>query len=170
MESERAVPSSSSPPLETVWCHDCRASFGVPAAALDLDEPRCPQCAGPFIEICEEDVAAAAHAAATTTTAGDPRGGRDGIGTATANHAQEAGGGTAGGANANLHVQLGDDAQPDDVMRATRQILQHLTMGPTTLVDLSGPAQGQGGESQHAPAGGILGKAPAPKNPRLSHR
>lgn len=174
MESEGAVPSSSSssPADETrVWCHDCRASFGVPAVALDLDEPRCPRCTGPFIEIHEEDVASAAQATTTrttttTTTTGDSRGGRVGVDTTATNHTQEAGGRggsgeTTSGANANVHVQLGSDAQRDDVMRATRQILQHLSMGPTTLVDLTGPG---GGDFQNAPGGGFLGEAPT-----LSH-
>ena len=140
---------------ERVWCHDCRASFGVPAAALALDDPQCPHCNGSFIEFLDEEDAAAAAAAAqvtaarstsattststTTTTGGGGGGGGGGAGAGAAGAGEGAGGTGGGNSQQNMNIQLGDDAQPDDVMRATRQILQHLSMGPTTMVDLTGP-------------------------------
>jgi hypothetical protein len=165
---------------ERVWCHDCRAAFDVPAAALDLDDPRCPQCTGPFIEVLdEEDVATTATTATATTTAtyvldNDGRLSRGGDVQTTTTGAEtmpdlvsndgdsesDGGGGGGGGStgaggggnasnppNTNtiaaadmLHGQLeglfgappGAPADPGaaaDVMRATRQILEHLSMG-----------------------------------------
>lgn len=46
-----------------VWCHDCRARFAVPAAAMEAREPACPSCRGTFVELEDEPRVASASGA-----------------------------------------------------------------------------------------------------------
>lgn len=46
-----------------VWCHDCRARFSVPPAAVEAREPACPSCRGTFVELLDEPPVASASGA-----------------------------------------------------------------------------------------------------------
>lgn len=128
MDSEVGATSVASDDTDRVWCHDCRSTLVVPAAALTVDEPECPACYGPFIEVLDPAEPSRAPQAARAAP------GSDAIGTTSE--------GGAGGNDGNVHIELGDDARPEHVIAATRRILQHLTMGPTAEVDLAGVGRG----------------------------
>ena len=46
-----------------VWCHDCRARFSVPPAAVEARSPACPSCRGTFVELLDAPPVASASGA-----------------------------------------------------------------------------------------------------------